>query len=146
MITGSAHPQGGPFGPPLMQMWVLAGVVWCTTAGQLGLDPTATREESFTESKREAEGLSLNGSRKRRPDAREEKPPKRRKIEQRTYMDDRTVVARTRKEVIKRVCLWHQWSEGVELNENEAKKQFVAKGPRLKQELIEGLPAADRQH
>jgi hypothetical protein len=28
--TSSAHPQGGPFGPPLMQLWVLAGVMWTT--------------------------------------------------------------------------------------------------------------------
>ena len=60
------------------------------------------------------------------------RPEKRSRTTQRTYMDDRTIVAKTPKEMMERVRKWHEWSKAVELIENESKNQFLPKTPKLR--------------
>ena len=55
--TDEAHPQGGPFGPPLMQLRILAGAIW--TNKEAGPDentePSIREQPTTTKRKHQAQ-------------------------------------------------------------------------------------------
>ena len=76
--TTHAHPQGGPLGPTVCQLWLLGGAEW--TAEQ-----RHSRHNSVTASEEKANAATEPAQRKRR------KPNDKREVDA-VYMDDRSLV------------------------------------------------------
>jgi len=105
---GTATPQGDPWGPFALNMWMAAGH-WIVE-----------EREKEKASQQERATWEQVGRRKSK-----------------IYMDDRTWVDRTAVGLVSGVHSWKEWSESVGLKENPTKIQMIAKSAKLKTELLE---------
>ena len=161
----SAQPQGGPWGPPLMQLWMTAGAIWTSCHGEEMLSRKRKEREAEerevsswldipegTEENEEEQQLTAAevrirrdpplGDQKRKAEGESTQPTKKQRLkgpDTRTYMDDRSIVAAQAETMLRRVQSWIHWSGKVELIENKAKNQLLAKRRKSKEDLKAAL-------
>ena len=164
--TDTAHPQGGPWGPVVIQLWMIAGSIWAKEQMRSKIRIEVTEPSKEIGSKRALHGddettgqrakkprnegremhqdradsrVARSSGSKRKIDEQAEKITKRQKSKTKVYMDDRSIIASEAKAMLMGVQLWEEWSDKVQLKENASKKQLVAKGPAAKLELSNEL-------
>ena len=128
--TTHAHPQGGPLGPTVCQLWLLGGAEW--TAEQ-----RHNRRNSVAASEEKAKAATEPAQRKRR------KPNDRREVDA-VYMDDRSPVRGDARSLVASVKDWQAWSEGVQMQENWSKLQMMGKTARQQEQLKAQVEEAGR--
>ena len=153
--TEEAHPQGGPWGPPVMQVWMIAGVIATKemekekgnekrghSMQQESLQGTMDKEGKEAgpsrKRRRKEEKTEEGSSRKRGCEVNNEEKgrmAKRYKISTKAYMDDRNIVTNNAKALLEGIERWQEWSNTVELQENAAKTQIIARGEKERVQL-----------
>ena len=128
--TTHAHPQGGPLGPTVCQLWLLGGAEW--TAEQ-----RHSRRNSVAASEEKAKETTEPAQRKRR------KPNDKREVDA-GYMDDRSLVRGDARALVTSVKDWQAWSEGVQMQENWSKLQMMGKTDRQQEQLKVQVDEAGR--
>ena len=163
--TEEAHPQGGPWGPPVMQVWMIVGVIATKEMeGKKGEEKRGHRaqQEGPQESTNKETDIGPPGKRRRKESSTEGGRPKKRgretgneeternakryKVSTKAYMDDRNIVTNNAEALLDGIEAWQEWSKTVELQENAAKTQIIAKGEKERKLLktaIEARPETD---
>ena len=152
--TKEAHPQGGPWGPPAMQIWMIVGVIatremdwnrWTEKRrhnaksagprkgkeGEQKVGTKRTAEEGPSGKRRKKEDTAsgcLSKKRRREEEEEVEQEPKRYNATTKAYIVDRNIVTNNADALLDGIETWQKWSTSAELQENAAKTQIVAKG------------------
>ena len=152
--TTVAHPQGSPWGPAIIQLWMISGVLWAKKRLREvqrsyveGGDSVCAVARAPKPKRRRTQACAACASevtplvRKRQSDSSDGQSAKKRRTTTKVYMDNGSVVADEPGHMLDGVVAWEEWSQKVKLRENASKKQLVAKGAQAQQELQQTLDA-----
>ena len=141
--TTTAHPQGGPWGPVIIQLWMIAGTLWTKSQFDNKMrslwqqqELSISEQEPVRKRRKFTTPLLAQETRKRKlEDGDAQRTTKRSRNTVKVYMDDRSIVAKKARPMLAGVMTWEEWSEKVGLRENASKKQLLPKTISAKREL-----------
>ena len=131
LCTSLAHPQGGPWGPAVMQLWMAGGAIRIREKEKEKEGSETTEHPPVAKRSRTSETMEAPPATKRRRAVAKTKGKgkgarkKEGEIRMSIYMDDRTVVANKKESLLWAMEEWHKWSRKVGLRENLDKQAIV---------------------